>query len=375
MTRKRIHIVAFDVPFPPDYGGVLDIYWRCKTLKEMGYYVVLHAYEYGRGRNHEYREIADEVHYYKRSTKGIHLLSLTPYIVQSRRSKQLLNRLLEDNDPILFEGQHTSYWIDKLANNDRVVAIRSHNVEWKYYANLEKSAVNPLKKLFFGIESKKLKAHETKMSKVPICCITESDTSYYRSLGFEAYHLPVSLHQDLLLPNKADHGFALFHGNLSVAENVSVIHELLKENKRQPFHLPLIIAGKNPSTKLKKRIEQVGWKCVANPSDKALNELMSTCTLHLLIAQHSAGIKMKALRALMSGKPCVVSIEMVAHSGLEKHCEIWNRGIPLAEFIEQQKGLNSEDLESRQRTLMIDHGPTRLKEVLEEIGIEKRHFF
>jgi len=24
--NKRIHIVAFDIPYPADYGGVIDIY-------------------------------------------------------------------------------------------------------------------------------------------------------------------------------------------------------------------------------------------------------------------------------------------------------------------------------------------------------------
>jgi hypothetical protein len=63
---KKIHIVSFDVPFPPDYGGIVDVYNRAKTLKEDGFHVVLHAFEYGRGRNHDFTGICDEIHYYKR---------------------------------------------------------------------------------------------------------------------------------------------------------------------------------------------------------------------------------------------------------------------------------------------------------------------
>ena len=68
MNRKEIHIVSFDVPFTPDYGGVIDVYNRSKALKEAGFKVVLHVFEYGRGRNHEFYEIADSIFYYNRSS-------------------------------------------------------------------------------------------------------------------------------------------------------------------------------------------------------------------------------------------------------------------------------------------------------------------
>ena len=29
---KEVHIVSFDVPYPPNYGGVIDVFYKIKTL-------------------------------------------------------------------------------------------------------------------------------------------------------------------------------------------------------------------------------------------------------------------------------------------------------------------------------------------------------
>ena len=29
----KLHVVSFQVPFPPDYGGVIDVYYKLKALK------------------------------------------------------------------------------------------------------------------------------------------------------------------------------------------------------------------------------------------------------------------------------------------------------------------------------------------------------
>lgn len=31
---RRFHVVSLQVPFPPDYGGVIDIYYKLKALKK-----------------------------------------------------------------------------------------------------------------------------------------------------------------------------------------------------------------------------------------------------------------------------------------------------------------------------------------------------
>lgn len=366
--NKQIHIVSFDVPFPPDYGGVLDVYLRAKGLKKLGYFVILHCYEYGRGRNHDFSEIADEIHYYERKTGLKSLFSKLPYIVKSRNSETLLKRLIQDENPILLEGQHSTFWANELSKNNRKVAIRMHNVEWKYYGDLAKNAKTYSERMYFGWEARKLKKQELQLKKIPLLCISENDLFYYQNLGFHAIYLPVTIDADLILkPTEAKNPFALYHGNLSVSENEEAIDKLIAENRQSKLTIPVVIAGKNPSPILVKKIQKQGWECIANPSDSELNKLMSSCSLHLLIGFKSAGIKLKVIRALLTGKPCIATQEMVGNGTLEKHCEIWDPTLPLTEKINHVLGTNQEST-NRLEELEAEFGIEKLKNVLEEIG-------
>jgi hypothetical protein len=365
---KFIHIVSFDVPFPPDYGGVLDVFLRAKGLKNLGYSVILHCYEYGRGRTHDFSEIADEIHYYDRQTGFKSLLSKLPYIVKSRNSEVLMDRLMQDQHPILLEGQHSTFWVHELNKNNRKVGIRMHNIEWQYYTDLAINAKTTSERLYFRTEARKLKKQELQLKTIPVLCISTSDLDYYQNLGFHALYLPVTIHPDLILkPTEGKESFALYHGNLSVSENEKAIDKLIQENKRSKFHLPVIIAGKNPSPFLRKKIQKQGWECIANPSDAELNELMSSCSLHLLIGFKSAGVKLKVIRALLTGKPCITTPEMVGSSALEKHCEIWAATSPLSDKINAVLATNQEPT-NRLEELEMEFGIGKLKSVLQEIG-------
>ena len=51
MNIKHLHIVAFDIPQPANYGGVIDVFYKIKALTNLGVKVHLHCYEYGRAHS------------------------------------------------------------------------------------------------------------------------------------------------------------------------------------------------------------------------------------------------------------------------------------------------------------------------------------
>lgn len=368
MSEKRIHIVSFDVPVPADYGGALDVYLRCKALKKLGYYVILHCYEYGRGRPEKVVEIADEIHYYDRHTSATSLFSSLPYIVRSRNSRKLLNTLRADDAPIILEGQHSTFWIHALSEETRIVMVRMHNIEWHYYKKLAEHVGNTFQRIFFRMEARKLKKHENKLRHVPLLCISVADANYYREKGYESYVLPVTIDDSLCLKPLPSEGFALFHGNLSVAENKESVLELIREHQKHPLPYPVIVAGKNPSDLLQQKIESIGWKCIPNPSDSELNHLMQTCELHLLNGSQESGVKLKVIRAILTGKPCVLTQETVYGTGLQDHSLIWDRKINLAHFLQNVDFSYFTDNEDRISFLKYEHGVNRLEEVLDAVG-------
>ena len=49
MTQnKEIHIVAFTIPYPANYGGVIDVFYKIKALYKLGVKINLHCFKYDR---------------------------------------------------------------------------------------------------------------------------------------------------------------------------------------------------------------------------------------------------------------------------------------------------------------------------------------
>ena len=40
MNNKTIHIIVFDVPYPSDYGGIIDVFYKLKALHQLGVNII-----------------------------------------------------------------------------------------------------------------------------------------------------------------------------------------------------------------------------------------------------------------------------------------------------------------------------------------------
>ena len=157
MPEKHLHIVAFSIPYPANYGGVIDVFYKLKALHQEGVKIHLHCFRYDRPEADELEKYCETVQYYPRLTGIQSQISLLPYIVNSRQSEELLKNLLADEYPILFEGLHSCYYLGHEALKGRMLVYRESNIEHQYYYNLFKSERNIGRKLFFLIESLRLR--------------------------------------------------------------------------------------------------------------------------------------------------------------------------------------------------------------------------
>ena len=147
MSELHLHIVSFDIPYPPNYGGVIDVFYKIKALHAAGVKVHLHCFEYHREPAKELDELCEVVHYYPRKTGVVAALSWKPYIVFGRRSDELLKTLCRDDFPILFEGLHSCYYLSHPSLKNRIKIYRESNIEHHYYFHLSKVEKNFFKKI------------------------------------------------------------------------------------------------------------------------------------------------------------------------------------------------------------------------------------
>lgn len=326
--EKNLHIVCLDIPYPPDYGGLFDLYYKLQHLKENGISIHLHCFHHHRAEQPGLLLYCKTVHYYKRR-KGWKSFSLTiPYIVNSRNDNGLIKNLSKDNYPILLEGVHCSRLLYKNKLSNRRVILRLHNVEFDYYAQLAEKTTYLFKKTYYRYESRLLKKYEKRIAQKAdrIICVSPKDVGRYKNL-FDVnnvHYLPVFVPWQKVTSKPGTGTYCLYQGNLSVIENeIAVIW--LVQNVFNELNIPFIIAGKNPTNNLKRQIASYPHiNLVENPSSQKMEDLIANAQINLLPSFSTTGIKLKLLHAVFSGRFCIVNDDMVSGTGLESACYITN---------------------------------------------------
>ncbi|MCB9251010.1 MAG: glycosyltransferase [Flavobacteriales bacterium] len=321
--QKTLHIVSFDIPYPANYGGVIDIFYKIKAFHEQGIRVILHCFEYGRQASDILNEYCDKVYYYPRKTFKNFLYGTLPYIVSTRDSGELLNNLSKDSFPILFEGLHSTFFLKDPALKNRFKIVRTHNVEHDYYHNLEMVENNFFKRYFFKLETEKLKKYQNVLKYADlICSISPNDTEYFSKKFNNCCFIPAFHSNREVKINKGMGNYVLYHGNLSVGENHQAAMFLIRE-VFSDLNIPFIIAGSHPKKELRNLVSEYKHvKLLDQKSTTEIHELIRDAQINVLYTRQDTGIKLKLLNALFNGRHCIVNHKMVDQTGLEELCII-----------------------------------------------------
>jgi hypothetical protein len=325
MAERYLHIITHDVPWPADFGGVMDLFYKIKTLHQNNVKIYLHCFVNNRPPQEELNKYCAAVYYYQRQKSFIRFSLYLPFIVGTRKSGELLSNLQKDNHPVLIEGIHCTYHLFKGRLNNRIVLLRLHNAEFEYYHHLALHEKNPFRKFYFEHESRLLKKYEKQLAdKVKIAAVSNHDVNVYQQLfnAPDIKHLPVFLPYLTAAGKEGVGCFCLYHANLAINENEEAAIWLL-QNVFNNIKVPFVIAGKNPSQKLEFLIHQHAHTClVANPSDKELHDMIAKAQINILPSFNNTGVKLKLLNALYNGRHCLVNKAGVEGSGLDKLCTI-----------------------------------------------------
>lgn len=359
MKDDHLHIISFDIPFPPSYGGVIDVFFQIFHLSKAGIKVHLHAFDYGKGkRSKELEQICYSVNYYPRRTGLLSALSNKPYITGSRKSEALVLELLKDDYPILFEGLHTCYHISDKRLANRLKIFRETNIEHRYYGYLVLAEINPFYKFYFAIAAIKLRFYQRVIRYADlVLCVSEADTIYYKKKFHKTpvVFMPCFHKNEEVLLEKGAGSYILFHGNLEVSENVKATIYLM-EKVMNDIDYRFIIAGNNPTSRIKKiALRHPNVEIISNPNEEQMEMLIRKAHLHLLVTFQATGLKLKLLNALFRGKLVVANSKMTHGTGLAPLCFIADTPDELKSYIHQLTDYDYNFAEiGRRRELLLN---------------------
>lgn len=323
MAEPHLHIVSFDVPWPPDYGGVIDVYYKARALAEAGVKVHLHCFEYGRARQPELGRVCASVSYHPRRLSKRLLFNSLPYVVVSRRSEGLMKLLTRDTHPILFEGLHSCYHLGDPALHGRTRLVRAHNVEHDYYAALAVAERNTFRRTYFQNEARKLRRYEPVLSEADaVLAISPKDHAHFASHFPSVVHVPAFQPNDRVVVPEGIGTFAFYHGALGVAENDRAALYLIRE-VFSSLSVKLLIAGSGASLELKREAAKAkNVELLEDIPSERIQQLVREAQVNVLPTFQATGIKLKLLLCLFSGRHVVCNTPMVKGTGLEALCHV-----------------------------------------------------
>jgi len=338
-NNKQLHIVSFNIPYPPNYGGIIDVFYKIKKLHHLGIHIYLHCFEYDRPQQIELEKYCKKVFYYQRASKIRSIFSSVPYITKNRENQLLIKQLKKIEAPVLFEGLHTTFPLTKTVFKSKTY-IRTHNIEHDYFKGLAKSESNVFKKIFYLAESFKLKKYETILNKVDgIFSISPYEQEYFAlTYGEKCTYIPV-FHKAKHIENQETKGdFILFHGDLRISDNIKAALFLIDVYKNSSYKL-VIASGNNSSIIAEtERYQNIFFETI-NTQEK-LEILFKKAHINTLVTFQKTGIKLKLLNALYQSKFIIANTKMIADTGLENLCELANTK---AQILQKTKLLFSKE--------------------------------
>lgn len=360
MPDLHLHIISFDIPYPANYGGVIDVFYKIKALKAAGIKTHLHCFEYHRKPAPELDQLCETVHYYPRKTGLFAALSWKPYIVFGRRSDELLETLCLDDYPIIFEGLHSCYYLSHPRLKNRVKIYRESNIEHIYYFQLSKVEKNFFRKAYFIFSGTKLQSFQRILAHSTLMLTVSKEDQLYLQKRFpenQVEYVPSFHHDDdiNILPGKGN--YTLYHGNLGVGENIRAA-EYLIHHVFEGSSLKLIIAGLNPPAALVTLAgKHKNVTLIANPGDNEMFRLVQEAHVNILITFQATGLKLKLLNALFHGRYCLVNPEMITGTHLGDLCEVGNSSGELKQKVEalMQRTFSEEQISFRREQLLKWH--------------------
>jgi glycosyl transferase family 1 len=359
---KHLHIITLDVPYPVDYGGAFDIFYKLVFLKEAGIKIHLHCFVNKRQPQSILRKYCESINYYERQTGHKGFSYQLPYIVSSRNSDELIGNLLSNDYPILVEGVHCTHFLNDAAFADltkRKIVLRLHNVESVYYRHLYQSSRSAIKKLYFLAESMLLKKYEACLAKKVslILSVSDHDKDIYRREFHAANiaNLPVFIGYSEIKSLEGIGCFCLYHGNLSVPENEKAARWLC-ENVFNDLKVPFVIAGKDPSEGLANSIKNKDNIClIPNPDENEMSDLISKAQIHILPSMNATGVKLKLLNVLFNGRHVIVNDATVKGTGFEPACHVAGNAMGFKSIITQLYHRPYTDDETTIRSKLLEN--------------------
>jgi glycosyltransferase involved in cell wall biosynthesis len=374
----KVLIVSPYFPYPTNFGGAFDIYYKILELHKNNYEITL-VVTVNSSVESEYiaklESIVSKLIIISRIRNIFSFFQLLPYQVSSRKGLKKIN-FDENFEFAIIESEYVGIILKNKKINKIPYILRLHNNESKYYWELFKSEKKILTSLYYALESllfyfysKKIIRHALK-----VCCVSSSEAEKISSL-FPTKNIkftPAILDIGQIKSyHNAEKRNVLYVGSLFTPNNIESIHwyinnvhEFLKDI--DGYHFIVIGSTKNANNKK--------WLLDLEKNDKNLSvyfdvDNLDNYYMHASVfvnpVLNGAGVKIKNLNSISKGLPLVTTTKGNDGSGFIDKEDVLIADTPQEFRNCVRKLLENQDLRKKlsgnaQKRLQILYDPSNI---------------
>lgn len=307
--KKEILVVSGFIPFPPIFGGAIDVWERIKGLYNLGYEIDLVVTDKNNPTEEQKVQLKKFIrHFYfvKRENKVQQLFHKLPLQFLSRKGLKYL-KINQQYHCIILESEFC--WAITL--NDTIkyknVIIRVHNIESLYFKMLGKSATNLKEKIYYKLETVKIKKFShTVFQKADRLWFISKDDLIVSNLPQKSIFMPFPINDAFVEPTIKKGANVVFMGSLFMQNNlygldwyIKNVHPLLV-NEISDYHFYIIGSLKEENFELEKKYKQLK-KVTVVINAPCLRAYYEKATVFINPMFHGSGVKVKSVNALVNG--------------------------------------------------------------------------
>lgn len=347
--HKPLHIVCFNNPYPPSYGGTIEVYFKIKALHAIGYSIYLHCFTHEIPQQKtELDTLVEKVNFYKISYNPLHFFSGLPISVISRNNKELVNNIVKIKAPILYESLRTTLSVHDARLKEYKKVLRLHNIEQDYHSGIAKSEKNIMKKVLNCLEARKYTRYEKVIStfdKVLTLSLYEND--YINKKFNNADYVPVFHGNDKVDALDGIGKYALYHGDFQTADNresARFLIEIFKEIK----DYPLVIASGTNEEFIKNLIGNAQNISFVKLKDFShLKQLLNEAHINLIWSFQRSGTKLKLINSLYHSRYCIINNNIIDDPVVSGLCVTVNSKQEVISLIQRLSSQRFEESSTR----------------------------
>lgn len=353
MQQKALHIVSFDNPFPPVYGGVIEVFFKIKPLFDLGIRIHFHCFvDVIPDENPALESITEKVYYYQNNKNPFYFFSKLPFSVISRNHKNLLQNIQNIDAPILFEGLKPTFLVYKKLLFSKRTILRLHNIEHDYFNGIASSEKNMFRKWLFKMEARKYKCYEAVISEFDqIITLSKFENNYINDQFGKASYIPVFHGNQKVKPLEGIGKYAIYHGDLRMSDNIRTVLMLIEIFKEIP-DFELIIASNSNQKFINKKIGNLkNVRYVPIQNFEHLEQLLMDAQINLVFSFQKSGTKLKLMNSLYNSRFCIINDNIMDDENVTQLCEFANTKAEIMNKIQLLKKRSFTDYERRHEVL------------------------